>query len=190
MEGVTVDQLRRVVFELNLREVGRELLTFLKSPDPRIVAPAVSKIFWLTIGWEKKFRQILINGKYDWIHEDIMRGSFPINPDNVGVYEGCLMHFNRHVNSGEVIRAARMIEPGNPWSPGTIEHLGAFGEKFPSKKREYSIIALGSTAGIFERYVPSLNVVNGQRRLGLSLLWFEWFPDCHFLLVRRKSRKV
>jgi len=166
-----------------LMESLYSFLQLLKCPT-HIIAPAfTSKIFRLRIE-KKHLFDMIFDGNYDWKSEEILAGKFPLVA-RAGGYEACIVNFNRDISSGDIRRAIKSMDSKNPWSPGAIEHLCAFGAKFPSKKRKYSIIALGSIVGILERYVPSLSITDGQRRLDISLSYFDWFPDCHFLIVRK-----
>jgi hypothetical protein len=79
------------------------------------------------------------------------------------------------------------------WIVGKIEHLLAFGAKYPDEQRKYPIIALGSFCSVYgNRVVPELwrdgrQGYTDRRNLNLSHWYCEWHESCRFLVVRKKK---
>lgn len=71
--------------------------------------------------------------------------------------------------------------------PAKLEHLLAFGVKYPEKQKLFPIVALGTvwTDPCGQRYVPVLSsTADGKRSLGLGLERYHWEDYCRFLAYR------
>lgn len=143
----------------------------------------------LTVPAHLSYAERIARGCYDWKDSNITEEKFPVTVDQVGEFEWKLFHFdpNQIVSFDEVIKLMRT----EGFEPGAIGHILTFGEKYPEKQQEYSIIALGSTVenGSFW-IIPGLWSDGGRRKLGLKWNSDGWWGTMywHFLGVRRCSR--
>ncbi len=112
-------------------------------------------------------------GKCD-IHPSITEENFPHDPTSVGEWEWRLFCFERFFSSEKAV--AEMI--ANDWKPAKIEHLLAFGKKYPEEQRRYPIIGLGSSCAVDgSQVVPELWHSGTVQGIGLGSwagLWQGW----------------
>jgi len=139
----------------------------------------------LSVDYSRSLETMIAAGHYDWKNDDITAKRFPVVGKGVEQFEATLFHFNRNVSSEQAVEA---IKKADGWEPGKIEHLLAFGEKYPEEQRKYPIIALGSVARVGgDRDVPCLSRRGAGR--GLHLPWWGsgWDDRYRFLAVRKLS---
>lgn len=141
--------------------------------------------FTITIDYTRSLEDMIAAGHYDWKNTDITSKNFPITGTGQAEVKLHLVHLNREATTAEV--AARLDSLG--FQSASIEHLLAFGEKYPDKQREFPIVALGSVwvSGYGDRYSPCLNGSGAERDLGL--FWLDpddrWDGSCRFLAVSK-----
>ena len=76
-----------------------------------------------------------------------------------------------------------MVEAG--YQPAKIQHLMAYGTKFPEEQRKFPIVALGSVALVGRyRRVAYLHRNGAQRALSLRRRDGDWEGFYRFLAVR------
>jgi hypothetical protein len=146
------------------------------------------EIFELEVDYGETYEQMVSVGTYDCRNNDINAKKFPIKGTGRARFQGKLFHFNRVIESPDAITQIEVADTENPWSAGKIEHLLAFGAKFPEEQRKYPIIGLSSVARVGgHRYVPVLWNYGAGRDLRLG--WFDdrWGDYCRFLAVRQIS---
>ncbi len=94
------------------------------------------------------------------------------------------VYLNQDVETWDVLEYmdSQGLEPAN------IEQLLAFGTTYPKIRREFSIVALGSsTKGRYHRYYPCLVSYDGRRDLHLCQTDdHPWDGESFFLAVRTK----
>lgn len=134
--------------------------------------------------YTKSLEELIAAGNYDSRSFDITASNFPPTGNGRIETELVLVHFNRDVESGDVIR--EMEQMG--LEPAKIEHLLTLGAKHPNLQRKFPIIAPGSlwTSPVGRRrYVPCLDYWKGQRCL--ATMWFSivWHRHCRFAAVRK-----
>ena len=123
-------------------------------------------------------------GRYNGhIHPQITEGNFPHDPKSVGEWEWKIFHFGRNILSKTTVAA--MIADG--WQPATLEHMLAFGAKYPDVQREGLVIGLGSSCvfGGCRRVSYLCNYAAG-RGLGLGRWDGGWGDDYRVLAVCKK----
>jgi hypothetical protein len=145
---------------------------------------ADNSAFRLIVNYSRTLEQMIAAGLYDWTNSDITAKSFPVTGEGTVEFEAKLFHLARDISSENAIEA--MKNAG--YEPAAIEHLLAFGEKYPEEQRKYPVVALGSLAAVNDfRDVPYLyRHVSGRN---LDLAWFDddWRGYCRFLAVRKVS---
>jgi hypothetical protein len=84
------------------------------------------------------------------------------------------------------IEAIRRADAVNPWEPGRIEHLLAFGAKYPEEQRSHPILALASVALVGGVPCVACPRWDGLLRY-LALPWWHrgWNRRCRFLAIRK-----
>ena len=138
----------------------------------------------LSVDYSRTLEQMIAAGHYDWKNDDITAKRFPLKGDDIEQPETKIFHFDRDMSSEAVVEA---IKAGG-WEPGKIEHLLAFGEKYPEEQRKYPVIALGSVAEVSGgRLVPYLYRSGAGRDLYLFWWGCDWDGYCRFLAVRKLS---
>ena len=145
---------------------------------------ALPEQLMLSVDYSRSLEVMIAAGHYDWKNDDITAKRFPLKGDGTQQFEAKLFHFNRNVSSEQAVEAIK----ADGWEPAQIEHLLAFGEKFPEEQRKYPIIALGSVARVGgDRHVPCLSRGGARRRLRLGWWDVDWYDDYRFLAVRKLS---
>ncbi len=140
-------------------------------------------------------RDMIVLGKYGWVNETLLGnlGLFPkIKMADIGEFETKLFQFYQGVSTDEVKKRIEADDPANPWLPARIQHLLAFGEKFPDRQGRYAVVAINSNPLIGgHQHFPYLFGTKNIHYLG-----FEhrpdgtWRGDFTFLGVRRKRKEL
>jgi len=144
----------------------------------------------IMVDYSLTLEQMMAAGKFDWLNNDINSDQFPIQGEGQVGYEVKLFHFNENVSSQDAEKKIKEADTASPWEPGRIEHLLAFGTRYPEEQRKHPILALGSVgnATFFgKRNVPYLYRRVTGRSLHLDWWSNEWHPFYHFLAVRKKN---
>src|SRR3990167_10054902 len=164
---------------------GKKLESALQSALCPLATPALmSEQIVLSVDYGRSLDQMIAAGNYDWKNSDITAKRFPVVGNGIEQFEAKLFHFDRNTVSQDNVDAIKADDPANPWEPGKIEHLLAFGAKYPEEQRKYPVIALGSVAEVDGgRRVPCLDRDDAER----DLYWWVdgWDGYCRFLAVRK-----
>lgn len=136
----------------------------------------------ITVNYGLSLKEMIAVGRYDREDKDITALHFPMKGEGTKEVVTELVHFNRHMESEDVLREfdERSLRPA------TIKELLAFGAKYPELQRQFPIVALGSIWWhLAYRFVLCLDRYGSER--GLRLIWFGhgWRDDCRFLAVRK-----
>ena len=126
-------------------------------------------------------------GNYDWRNDDITAKRFPIVGTGRVEFEDTIFHFDRNTSSEDAVKEIVSADTKNPWAPGKIENILAYGAKNPEEQRKFPIVGLGSAPAVDgHRSVPYLSGHDSGR--DLFLLWWDdgWVADYRFLGVRKK----
>ena len=181
--GVTLD----VVNKLSGKDGGywyEKLRLLLREPAviPATAVQAATQT--IVVAADISLTDRIAAGRYDCTNPLITEENFPHDPTSVGEWEWKIFHFGHNISSEKVIGA--MVTDG--WQPALIEHVLAFGEKYPDEQGKYSVVGLGSSC-----------IVSSSR--GVSYLWGDgagrgfgiiggrsdvWDVDHRFLAVRKK----
>jgi len=199
--GISAERLQQVfasgilddVFDPNADPADRSAVRKALKLGPlngngRPARPSTNGAIFLEVDYGSSLEQMTVAGHYDWRNEDISPKEFPLNGTGCVEYEARLFVFERGVSSEDAEKAIRDADPVNPWEPAKIEHLLAFGAKYPDAQREHPIIALGSVSAnkVFgHRNVPYLYRRVTGRSLHLDWWGNGWHPFYRFLAVRK-----
>lgn len=140
------------------------------------------------VNYGQSLEQMIGAGCYDWVNSDITAKRFPIIGEGIVEFEARLFLFNRGISSEKAVDEIKNADSVNPWNPGKIEHILAFGAKCPEEQRKYPVVSLGSVARVRgRRRVPYL--YRDRARRDLNLRWWDgdWDDVCRFLAVRKLS---
>lgn len=147
----------------------------------------VDNLFSAIVDYSRSLEDMITAGQYTWVNDDITEKHFPIPKPPVGLPTKAeikleLIHFNKVMTSDKVL--AELKKQG--LRPATLPELLAFGEKYPEKQREFTIVALCSVWRSFDggRRVPCLWGGSDWRRLSLSWGDDDWHDYYRFLAVR------
>lgn len=146
----------------------------------------VPEIFTLQVDYSRRLNQMIQVGHYDDVdvHRNVLLGQYSITGSGVVSVEARFFRFDGSRTRESMVK---WIEDEG-WRPACIEHLLAFGEKYPDEQRRFSITAIGSTVS-FEGgpWSPQLRCrgANGRRWRVLSSTPSDGGADHHrFLAVR------
>jgi len=147
------------------------------------IIQTVKNIFRVIIDYGKSLSEMVASGKYNWVNPDINAKNFSV--EGTGKVEANieLIHFNRTMESDEVLRELDRMG----YRPANLPELLAFGASYPEKQREFPIVALGS---IWRRLGGRRNVAflyscAGGRKLDLGWCENGWGDRCRFAAVRK-----
>ncbi len=139
----------------------------------------------VTVDYSKTLDEMIAAGSYDSTNSDINTVHFPVKGKGAVPINLEIVHFNNaELRTSEVEdRLDRMA-----YRTATLPELLAFGAKHPELRRQFSIIALGSSWFDDDvRHVPYLDEHGGERKL--SLIWTisgsRWSGHYRFLVVRK-----
>ena len=142
-----------------------------------------SYVFKVTVDYDLSFDQMVAQGHYDWVNVGLHPHYFPIKGKGRGEVELELVHFGHTVTDAEVEKflAKRGLKPAS------LEHLLAFGARYPKMQKQFPIAAIGSvwapTRG--DRLAPYLDASLRERLLNLSWGKGMWEGKFRFLVVRK-----
>jgi hypothetical protein len=131
--------------------------------------------------------QMIQAGKFEWMNNEINFHQFPVQGEGKVVFEARLFHFQGPISSRDAEQAIKESDAERPWQVARLEHLLAYGAKFPTEQRNHPILALGSVgdAAYFgKRNVPYLYRRVTGRSLHLDWWCNDWPPLYRFLAVR------
>lgn len=177
--------------EVMLRKVGATRENFWKplSKNEGLARRVVKLVndrptYDVVVNYNRSLAEMVNVGQYDWVNANINKKNFPIVGEGEHKVSVTLFHFNRYIESEEVV--TEMEKEG--YRHAKIEELLALGETRPDLQREFPIIALGSSWSIWwnprgGRFIPALWVCAGGRYLRLAWFEDEWSSDCRFLAV-------
>lgn len=132
----------------------------------------------IIVDYSLSLEAMIALGKYDWKNVGITAERFPIKGNGKHERTAQLIHFNRIISTDDTEKELDKMGLRS----GTIEELLAFGATFPEMQRRFSIIALGSVAGIRgNRNVAFLGRDGSERDLDLRWPVSGWHEDCRFL---------
>ncbi len=135
-----------------------------------------SGLYHVTVDYSQSLAEIVAAGEYDWadtwfefwFEHSSVTGSGQTEVDIT------LLHFGREVAAEEVLADMERRD----YRPVTLPELLAFGAQYPDVQRELTVIALGSTLDMHDRYdnrgVPLLRSDIGGRTLWVTWLGFGW----------------
>jgi hypothetical protein len=122
----------------------------------------------VTLDYSLTFADRISAGRYDWKNDDIKVENFPVKGEGETDIKLRLITLGRTATTKEIEEHLDALG----LQPAKIEHLLAFGGKYPDKQREFPIIALGSvwvSSGGY-RGVPDLDGRGSERRLVIRWL--------------------
>ena len=140
----------------------------------------------ITVNYTLSLAEMIAAGHYDLVNGNITVQRFPVAGEGIVKFEAKLFHFDYPISSEEAVEEIRSADAVNPWELGKIEHLCAFGTKYPEEQCKYSIVGIGSSSKVHGiRSVPCLS--GGDSRRDLNLGWWGggWSGDYRFLAVRK-----
>ena len=156
------------------------------GPSMETAAAVLPDRLILAVDYAQSLEQMIAAGHYGWANSDIGRERFAIKGVGRAEFEARLFHFDHGSSSDGAVDAIKNADPADPWEPAKIEHLLAFGAKFPEEQRKYPIVALGSVVlPDGPRHVPYLYKDDSRRHLHLTWWALDWPDDARFLAVRK-----
>jgi hypothetical protein len=148
----------------------------------------ISEHTTLVIDYHKSLNTMVDLGRYDWVNKYITCKLFPVTSNETAEYESRLFQFRQNISSEIAVSMIRIFDSSNSWTPAKIEHLLAFGVKYPSKQCNYPIVALGSIGELARRStVPVLQHSGSKRHLRIDCWDGNWSALYCFLAVRNIS---
>jgi len=142
----------------------------------------------ITVDYVRGLQAMIKAGRYDWVSDAITPERFPVNGKEVVQFEARLFHFNRYISSEDAVKHIEGADATNPWKLAYMEHLLAFGEKFPNEQKKFPIAALNSSAKVHAlRVVPYLYFDGRERHLRLHGWGHDWGEYWRGLACRKLS---
>lgn len=178
-EGLSEEALH---WPINNPSFRKKLVEFWRKGSD-LCKPEIGRyIVTINYAGDKTIKNLLKEGKYDWVNNDITDKHFPTKKTGTEKEEIYFIHFNKRFDNGnQVIEELGKLgyKSANP------AQLLALGAKHPDLQRQFPIAALGQHwfgSGGF-RFVVYLSRYLGDRSAGLY--WFKnrWSVDWRFAVV-------
>jgi hypothetical protein len=170
------------------REAVRQALK-VASASGSLTGDGLQKKTVIEVDYAMTLEKMIAAGNYDWINGDFNTEQFSPVGEGRMEYDAKLFHFGHPIYSEAVLDNIKDADSTTVWEPAKIEHLLAFGSKYPDEQKEHPIVGLGSVTNskLFgQRSVPYLY----RRAVGRSLHldWWSncWHPFYHFLAIRKR----
>ncbi len=160
-----------------------ETMAVLQGAIEGMVQRKMDGIARLFVDYTRPLADLIKASGFDYVSSDITEKHFPINKRQNGDVEMKVFHFNRVMESDEVIREME----GQGYRPAELPEGLAYAKANPDEQRKYPVAIIGSVWRNFsgDRYVPFLLGWYGYRRLDFFWYGDRWFGDCGFLAVRK-----
>ncbi len=167
------------------RKVRQEMVGLLLK-QAKSAAGGVVRIMvrYFTDKGRRTLSEMISDCRLDYVNEDITEKHFPINKRQNGEVEMKIFHFNRAMESDEVIK--EMEERG--YRPAELPEGLAYAKVNPDEQRKYPIAILGSVWQGWDGddpRVPCLLEWHGYRDLHLHWFGDDWDSDGRFLACRK-----
>ena len=150
----------------------------------------MEKILKVVVDFRQSLTEMIKSGNYDWIDDDINDENFTLQ--GVGQHEVDLVLV--HLQRNATIKEVREHLNAQGLTPARIEHLLAFGAKYPEIQKEFRIVAINSVwihefgqslHFVYHNY-PHLSFSGGKRYLiCLSYDRDNNFDGSSFLAIRK-----
>lgn len=151
----------------------------------------VYKSYPVSVNYNLSLNAMVMAGKYDLMNDtDITIENFSAATKNMVNVDLYLIHLNRVITDVGVTQYLDVLG----LKPAKIEHLLAFGAKYPNKQLDFPIIALGSTVidplgRHYTSYLDTMTDVWEPKRVLYLFSEVElnnsWSENCRFLAVRK-----
>lgn len=158
-----------------------------KKEGLRPAEKIAENVYRLPLDYGKKWEDMLKEGAFDWVNDNITKEHFPIEGKDAKNVVVEALHFDKVISTADVLKEMEKRK----LKPAKLEHILALAKHFPDLQREYPIIELESAwvDPDGSRYVASLDRSGSKRELGLN--WGypddEWREYCRFLAVRNEE---
>lgn len=168
----------------NARFENREAFRTVLGLPPKVSVSGLE----LSVDYARPFGEMVAGGKYDIIHPAL---EDPTLRD---------IHFSIQGRGSPSWRAKLIFSDGltpavmtgamhsSGWLPAKIEHLLAFGERYPNEQYKYDVLAPGSTATVQgDVHMPGLTCRGRERELTLFRNNQSYGRGSRFLKVRPQT---
>ena len=163
------DDLRKILSERDL--AGKIAKVIMDEPQS----------FKVIVDYGQTLEEMIQDGKYDWVGDDITSDHFPIQGSGKEEKEITLFSFKRSISSDDAI--AEMEKTG--YRPADPPEILALGAKHSELQKQFPIVALGSPwrtpRGV--RFVLALSWDGLERSLALHLFESDWPENYRFAAV-------
>lgn len=153
----------------------------------RIQQPHIEH-YTITVQYAGKetIKNLLKEGEYDWVNEDITDKNFPVKKTGKEEIEISLIHFDEAFDNGDCQVIKKLDKLG--YKPANPAQLLALGAKYPDLQRQFPIAALGhpySFAPGSNRSVVCLFRNPTCRHAYLNWLEGSWYSYWRFAALRK-----
>lgn len=189
-EGTSIDHFQAVL--------GSGLVADIFHPDAQIanrfavrralgLGPLPSTPCSHVVDYSLDIEVMIAAGNYDRKNDGINVKRFPIVGQDKVEFEDTLFNFGRLISSNDAVKEILAADTKNPWKPGKIENILAYGAKNPEEQRKYQIVGLGSVGDI-DGYCHVLCLYGSDSERCIDLDWWgdDWDASYRFLGVRKK----
>lgn len=160
-----------------------------------VTAAFVYKSYPVSVDYGRSLGEMVGDGQYDLINDnDFSAADFQLTGKGKEEAVLYLIPLGHSVTDDEAVRTLDWLG----YRPAKIEHLLAFGAKYPTKQLESPIVALGTvlTDPLGRRYVSYLDRFEDRFMPPKRILYLftevqsgnQWNEGCRFLVVRKLAR--
>ena len=162
----------------------RKLVIFWKRQGDLSIPPFDTRRYVITVNYagNKTIKNLLKEGKYDWVNSSITDRNFPTNKTGTEEDEIHLAHFHRRFDNEDLV-IEELDKLG--YKPVNSAQLLALGAKYPDLQRQFPIVALGQcwVDSRVRRFVVYLDGRSDDRHANLDWREDEWHGDWRVAVV-------
>lgn len=143
-------------------------------------------LYPVKINYQLTLSMMIVLGKYQKVDSDITAEHFSITKSGEMEENLVIFPFEKRISTVEIVT----IMGSENYEPAAIEHILAFGAKYPEVQKQFPISALGSRwrVSINLFMVPTLDVSScNWRSLKLDFSSFTWDEGRGFLAMPKRQ---
>ena len=167
-------------------KIFRRKLTEFWERKGNLIVSITTERYTVTVNYagNKTIKNLLKEGKYDWVNSNITDKNFPTDKTGEEENEIHLVHLDRLFDNGDLV-IEELDKLG--YKPANPAQLLALGIKHPDLQRQFPIAALGQHwfDSDVRRHVVYLDGSFGDRDASLDWLEDRWRDDWRFAVVRK-----
>jgi hypothetical protein len=142
--------------------------------------------YLITVDYSLSLAEMISVCQFDWVNPDIEKHSSVKQSGKASLKVKIVNPFNQHLVFEKFV--AQLDQGG--YRQATVPELLAFARQYPEIRREFSIVALGTTwycHTVGDDVYPALDGTKGQRGLANCQSVWSMNPNYRWLVVKKEN---